>query len=53
MVIIHQWMGLTEYEKMRARQLVEQGYVAFAADIYGKGMRPTSPQDAGKISRTV
>jgi len=38
-MIVHQWMGLTDYEKGRARQLAELGYVAFACDIYGKGIR--------------
>lgn len=47
-LIVHQWKGLTDYEKMRARQLAEMGYVAFAADIYGKGIRPSSPEEAGK-----
>src|SRR5580692_5130820 len=46
-LIIHQWMGLTDYEKMRARMLAEMGFVAFCADIYGKGIRPTSVKDAG------
>jgi len=26
------------------------GYVAFAADIYGKGVRPTNPADAAKVA---
>lgn len=47
-LVVHQWMGLTDYEKSRCRQLAELGYVAFAADIYGKGIRPDNPQDAGK-----
>ena len=47
-LIIHQWKGLTDYEKMRARQLAELGYVAFAADIYGKDIRPADPKDAGQ-----
>ena len=46
-VIFHQWMGLTDYEKKRAEQLAALGYVAFAADLYGKGVRPTTPKDAG------
>ncbi len=45
-VIVHQWMGLTDYEKGRARQLASLGYVAFALDMYGKGVRPTNPQEA-------
>ena len=36
-LIIHQWTGLTDYEKMRARTLAELGYNVFAADVYGTG----------------
>lgn len=35
-LIVHQWMGLTDYEKGRAKQLAQLGYVAFTADIYGQ-----------------
>ncbi len=45
-LIIHQWMGLGPYEKMRAEQLARLGYVAFAADMYGKGVRPKDRQEA-------
>jgi len=45
-LIIHQWMGITDYEKMRAQKLAEMGYVAFAADIYGKGVRPQNRDEA-------
>lgn len=41
-MIFHDWDGLNEYEKMRADQLSKLGYVAFAADIYGKGVRPAT-----------
>ena len=40
-LIVHQWGGLTDYEKMRADMLADLGYAAFAVDIYGKGNRPT------------
>lgn len=46
-LIVHDWNGLDEYEEMRARQLAELGYVAFAADIYGKGVRPKNAQESG------
>ncbi|HET6436448.1 MAG TPA: dienelactone hydrolase family protein [Anaeromyxobacter sp.] len=45
-LVYHQWMGLTGYERMRAEQLAKLGYVALAADIYGKGVRPSSPKEA-------
>jgi dienelactone hydrolase len=49
-VIIHQWMGPTDHEKLHAQKLAELGYVAFVADIYGKGVRPTSADEAGKLA---
>ena len=46
-LVVHEWTGLGDYAKMRARKLAELGYIAFAADIYGKGIRPATPQEAG------
>ncbi|TGL60817.1 dienelactone hydrolase family protein [Leptospira sarikeiensis] len=49
-VLVHDWMGLGENTKARAEQLAELGYVAFAADIYGKGARPKSMEEASKLA---
>ena len=49
-LIVHQWMGLTDNEKMRAQMLAEKGYVAFAVDIYGKGVRASSQEAAGQLA---
>ena len=46
LLIAHQWMGLSDYEKGRAKQLAELGYTVLAADIYGKGVRPTDMKSA-------
>lgn len=46
-MIVHEWTGLGPYVKQRAEQLAKLGYVAFAADIYGKGIRPKNPKEAG------
>jgi dienelactone hydrolase len=46
-LVVHQWFGLTDYEKRRATMLAQLGYVAFCADIYGIGIRPQNTQDAG------
>ncbi len=46
-LIVHQWMGLTDYEENRAAMLAHLGYEAFCADIYGKGIRPQSIAAAG------
>jgi dienelactone hydrolase len=49
-LVVHQWMGLTDYEKMRADQLARLGYVAFAADVYGKDTRPKDRAEAGALA---
>lgn len=45
-LIVHQWTGLTDYEKMRAEMLAKLGYNVFALDIYGTGIRPKPPESA-------
>ena len=45
-IIVHDWMGIGEYVKSRAEQLVNLGYVAFVADIYGKNIRPKNTSEA-------
>lgn len=45
-LVVHTWKGINDYVKERTEQLAELGYVAFAADIYGKGIRPDNPTDA-------
>ncbi|MCL4790304.1 MAG: dienelactone hydrolase family protein [Verrucomicrobia bacterium] len=46
-LISHQWKGLSDYEKKRAEMLAKLGYVVFAVDIYGKGIRPKDAASAG------
>jgi dienelactone hydrolase len=46
-LVIHQWQGVTDYEKKRAEMLAELGYAAFCVDIYGKGVRPATTEAAG------
>jgi len=45
-LIAHQWTGLGEHEKKRAEMLAGLGYNVFALDIYGRGIRPQTPQAA-------
>jgi len=45
-LVIHQFLGLTDYEKKRARMLAKLGYTAFACDIYGKGNHPLPQKEA-------
>jgi dienelactone hydrolase len=47
-LVVHDWMGISDHTRKEADRLAELGYVAFAADIYGKGVRPTDPKSAGE-----
>ena len=49
-MVVHEWTGLGPYVKRRANELAELGYIAFAADIYGKGVRPKDHEEAAKVS---
>jgi dienelactone hydrolase len=49
-LVVHEWMGINEHTLEAAKELAALGYVAFAADIYGKGVRPRDPQAAGAES---
>ncbi len=47
-LVVHQWMGLTDHERDYCQRLAGQGYVAFACDVYGKGVRPADAAAAGE-----
>lgn len=50
-LLIHEWTGLGDYIQGRTKQVAELGYVAFAMDMYGKGVRVEDHDHdkAGKI----
>lgn len=49
-IVVHEWMGLEDYAKKRAVQLAELGYLAFAVDMYGKGVRAKDHKEAGELA---
>lgn len=49
-LIVHEWTGINDHMKQRAEMLAKLGYVAFAADIYGKGIRPVAQSEAAKTA---
>ena len=49
-LVVQDWTGVGDYVKGRAKQLAELGYVAFCADIYGKGVHPTDPKECGALA---
>ena len=44
-LVSHAWSGRSDYEESKARRLAELGYVAFALDLYGKGVRGSSVEE--------
>lgn len=49
-LVAHDWLGVTDKTKEKVDQLASLGYVAFAVDIYGKGVRPENAEEAGKLA---
>lgn len=49
-LVVHEWWGLNDYSKMRARELAKLGYIAMAIDMYGNGKQADNPDSAGKLS---
>lgn len=49
-LVVHEWWGLNDYVKGRAKQLAELGYVAFALDMYGAGVVTTEAKKAGELA---
>ena len=48
-VVVHEWWGINDYIRGRARQLAELGYTALAADMYGDGQTADAPEGATKL----
>lgn len=49
-IVIHEWWGLNDYAKRRARELADLGYIAMAIDLYGNGLTADNPDSAGKYA---
>lgn len=49
-LLIHDWDGLTDYEKKRADMLATEGYNVLAADMFGAGIRPTALEDKKRLT---
>ena len=52
-LVVHEWWGLNDYARRRARMLAELGYTALAVDMYGAGKQATHPADASKFASEV
>lgn len=45
-LIVHDWLGEKQFERDKADLLASMGYVAFACDMFGKGVRPKNADEA-------
>ena len=52
-LISHAWAGRSEFEESKAEQLAELGYVGFALDLYGKGVRGSNPEQNGALMQPL
>jgi dienelactone hydrolase len=49
-IIVPDWMGVSQFYKDKANKLAGEGYTALVADVYGVGVRPTGPDQAGELA---
>ena len=52
-LVVHEWWGLDDYIRGRARMLAQLGYTALAADMYGDGQTADDPEGAGALMSSV
>ena len=43
-LVFPEWVGVGEYTHKRAQMLGDLGFNAFVVDVYGKGIRPNTPE---------
>ena len=52
-LVVHEWWGLDDYIRGRARMLAELGYTALAVDMYGDGRTAADSDGAGALMNSV
>ncbi|MDD9983290.1 MAG: dienelactone hydrolase family protein [Gammaproteobacteria bacterium] len=52
-LVVHEWWGLDDYIRGRARMLAELGYTALAVDMYGDGQTAPNPDGAAALMNAV
>lgn len=48
-IVSHAWGGQLDFEREKAQRLAEMGYLGFAIDLYGKGVRGAPAGDNSKL----
>ncbi len=47
LIIVPDWKGVSAFYEDKAKAMASEGYVVLVADIYGKGVRPKTNEEAG------
>lgn len=50
LVLVPNWLGVTEANLRQAKEVAAMGYVVLVADMFGKGAQPKTQDDAGKAA---
>ncbi len=53
MLLVPNWMGINAANLKQAHEIAARGYTVYVVDMYGKDVRPTSMEEAGKASGAV
>ncbi|MDH1262805.1 dienelactone hydrolase family protein [Pseudomonas sp. GD03944] len=53
LVMVPNWLGVTDKAAEKAARAASDKYVVFVADMYGKAIRPSNPDEAKKAATTV
>jgi dienelactone hydrolase len=53
LLMIPNWYGVTDRAVAKAKTLAGKDYVILLADVYGRGVRPANPDEAGKAAGAV
>ncbi len=52
-LVSHAWGGQTEFEKNKARQVAQLGYVGVALDVYGDNQTGSNPEQNGALMQPM
>jgi dienelactone hydrolase len=52
-LVVHEWWGLNDYARQRARMLASLGYTALAVDMYGDGKTSEHASEASGFVKSV
>jgi dienelactone hydrolase len=52
-LIVHDWTGVTDFNRSKAEKLAELGYVGFAVDMYGNGANGKTKEEKSALMKPL